>query len=843
MTTLMDRQLILEQTATDYSYNRLMKEINSRVRAGQADELAEGKVLLVHSIDAVASKISEYFDKKIYGKMGQARDILAIEFYETPKDLAFIVLATIVRSISKEVQVPTITLIRHIVKSLYDSILVRRLDRSDNNFGSFVDKRFKNRSETFRSREKIKIVKRQSTLNDEDLTDITTYIGGTLLDLVVKSGINIIETKVVKTAKKRKMQYVVYTEECFKMVLQSRERLLADYRKYPIHLVKPKDWHDFHGSGGYHTEKLYGMPIIKCRMGSKKLLEGFFKEKPMSVLYDTLNAVQGTAWRVNRRVFDVLDYVFQHNVVDHESADYNPYLIGKLPYNGTLEPEDFINIHNYGEINKTGNYKGLPIDKKMMRKYFKDLEAQRDITISNTGKAIMMNLVLFNAKEYVDEDEFYFSYQYDFRGRMYPIQQHLQPQGKGEVKSLLEFRNGCKIENEEQLQWFLIHGANCYGYDKEPYEERVSKIKELEEEIKLVAEDPLTNRQYWKDADEPYLYLAWCFEYADYLKDPINFVSHIPIALDATCSGIQIYSGLLLDKEGAEAVNVIGQTRNDIYQRVADKVETYLQAGEYIKFVNFTTSDGKAHEQSTVALANSLKGNITRKLTKRNTMTQPYSVTKYGMYEQLKAELTEMENNGKKFWIGDMWMVAKLLTDLNDRAIVDTVKGARAGQEYLKGVTADIVKQGKWVFYTSPLTEFPVLQKLHKTTLERVTTPIGRLSIRKTMDALNPQKMVSGIAPNYIHSLDAALLSMTVLKLKEDGCSNFHLVHDSYGVPINHVVALNKRVRETFIEMFETMPLRRFVKQVNPNFEGDPESIMLNTLDLTQVVDSKYIFS
>ena len=843
MTTLMDRQLILEQTATDYSYNRLMKEINSRVRAGQADELAEGKVLLVHSIDAVASKISEYFDKKIYGKMGQARDILAIEFYETPKDLAFIVLATIVRSISKEVQVPTITLIRHIVKSLYDSILVRRLDRSDNNFGSFVDKRFKNRSETFRSREKIKIVKRQSTLNDEDLTDITTYIGGTLLDLVVKSGINIIETKVVKTAKKRKMQYVVYTEECFKMVLQSRERLLADYRKYPIHLVKPNDWRDFHGSGGYHTEKLYGMPIIKCRMGSKKLLEGFFKEKPMTVLYDTLNAVQGTAWRVNRRVFDVLDYVFQHNVVDHESADYNPYLIGKLPYNGTLEPEDFINIHNYGEINKTGNYKGLPIDKKMMRKYFKDLEAQRDITISNTGKAIMMNLVLFNAKEYVDEDEFYFSYQYDFRGRMYPIQQHLQPQGKGEVKSLLEFRNGCKIENEEQLQWFLIHGANCYGYDKEPYEERVSKIKELEEEIKLVAEDPLTNRQYWKDADEPYLYLAWCFEYADYLKDPINFVSHIPIALDATCSGIQIYSGLLLDKEGAEAVNVIGQTRNDIYQRVADKVETYLQAGEYIKFVNFTTSDGKAHEQSTVALANSLKGNITRKLTKRNTMTQPYSVTKYGMYEQLKAELTEMENNGKKFWIGDMWMVAKLLTDLNDRAIVDTVKGARAGQEYLKGVTADIVKQGKWVFYTSPLTEFPVLQKLHKTTLERVTTPIGRLSIRKTMDALNPQKMVSGIAPNYIHSLDAALLSMTVLKLKGDGCSNFHLVHDSYGVPINHVVALNKRVRETFVEMFETMPLRRFVKQVNPNFEGDPESIMLNTLDLTQVVDSKYIFS
>jgi len=46
----------------------------------------------------------------------------------------------------------------------------------------------------------------------------------------------------------------------------------------------------------------------------------------------------------------------------------------------------------------------------------------------------MTNLILFNAREYLDEEEFYFSYQYDFRGRIYPIQQHLQPQGKGEVK-------------------------------------------------------------------------------------------------------------------------------------------------------------------------------------------------------------------------------------------------------------------------------------------------------------------------------------------------------------------------------------------------------------------------
>jgi len=479
----------------------------------------------------------------------------------------------------------------------------------------------------------------------------------------------------------------------------------------------------------------------------------------------------------------------------------------------------------------------------MMRKYFKDIEAQRDIVIANTGKAIMLNLVLYNAKEYLEEDEFYFSYQYDFRGRIYPIQQHLQPQGKGEVKALLEFKNGCKIENDDQLFWFLVHGANCYGYDKELYADRVDKIRAKTEEIQAIARDPIRNQHCWKDADEPYLYLAWCFEYSSYLDSPDTFVSHIPIALDATCSGIQIYSGLLRDKSGAEAVNVVGDTRNDIYQQVADKVNEYLERGEYPKYLSYKTSDGKLHEEATKALADSLKGKITRKLTKRNTMTQPYSVTRYGMYEQLKAELQEMENGGKKFWVGDSWLVAKLLTDLNDRAIAETVKGARVGQEFLKEVTGDIVRAGNWVFYTTPITKFPVLQKIHKTVMERVVTPIGKLSIRKATVDINPTKMVNGIAPNFIHSLDATLLAMTVLKLKEDGCSNFHLIHDSYGVPVNQVHNLNLRVREAFIELFQDKPLERWMKQVHPDYAKQAEDVMINTLELDEVRNSGYIFS
>ena len=839
----LEQQLEIEYQASDYSYNRLIKEINSRIKADQADELQEGKMILIHSIDLVAAKLEDYFAADIRGKMKAARDLIALEFFETPKDLAFVILATIVRSISKDAHVPTTTIIRQINKAIYDSILIRRLDRdSETTLGAFVDLRFSKRSLKWRNAEKMKIIKRQSSLNESNLTDITTYLGGLLVDLVIKSGANIIETKNVYY-KGRAVQYMVYTEECFRMVLQARDRLLAEYRKYPIMVLPPLPWTEFNGSGGYYNTGIYELSVIKARSGSKRLLERYFEKGDVSYLYKVLNVLQETPWRVNRRVYDVMETVFEDNIKDEECNFNNPYLIGGLPYNARMEPEDYINIHNYGEINTEGSYKGLPKDKVMTRKYFKDLEDQRDLIASNTGKAIMLNLVMYNAKEYLNEDEIFFSYQYDFRGRIYPIQQHLQPQGKGEVKALLEFANGSKIETEEELKWFLIHGANCYGYDKETYKERVSKIRAKTDEILAIAENPLRARLYWKDADEPYLYLAWCFEYSEYLNDPDGFESHIPIALDATCSGIQIYSGLLRDKDGAEAVNVIGDKRNDIYQQVADQVNKYLKEGDFLKELSYTTSDKKVHVVPTQAIADSLRGKVDRKLTKRNTMTQPYSVTRFGMYEQLKGELQKLDDDNKKFWVGENWLVAKFMTDLNDRAIAETVKGARIGQEYLKAVTADVVKKGEWVFYTTPITRFPVLQKIHKTKMDRVATPIGKLSIRTALKELHPQKMVNGIAPNFIHSLDATLLASTVMKLVEDGCEDFHLIHDSYGVPINQVVNLNKRVREAYIELFETDPLRQWVSQVNPLYEVQPDEIMINTLDLTEVADSGYIFS
>ena len=263
-----------------------------------------------------------------------------------------------------------------------------------------------------------------------------------------------------------------------------------------------------------------------------------------------------------------------------------------------MEATDYVKGSDYGECYTDGWKIATPIDKEGYKKYKQALDVQEGIIQINLSKAVALNLAMIDARDYLNEPNIYFSYQFDFRGRIYPVQQHLNPQGKEEIKALLEFSNGYPIETDEELYWFMIHGANCYGFDKLEYDERIVEI-EKEEEICLIAQDPIRYSSFWKDVDSPYLYLAWCFEYNDYINNPNTFRSHIPIALDGTCSGLQIYGGLLLDEVGAKEVNVVNKynednkaIRADIYGSVANKVNEYLLKHEYNKFIDITKADG-----------------------------------------------------------------------------------------------------------------------------------------------------------------------------------------------------------------------------------------------------------
>ena len=844
--TQLERQLDIEMKALNFSFDKFINDISKRIQGNSAHELPEGTILLKTCITLVASKLDEFFKAPLRGNSKRAKMYIEDYQYRT-NDLAYLITSVVISSLSSKTTVSVITLSRDIAQAIYNDYAVRDLKGNKPNLDAYMDRKYKRRGEAFIKRSKIKLAKYKLKLNDSQVSPDIAILGSMMLEVINKSGCNLIH--IYSSIDNRRNTYLVsFTKEAFKLILQAREYHMGLYLKYPILIMPPKEWTGLKGNLGYYSNNYRGLSI-KTRTSNIKTLQQFLEIKPMTRALSILNTIGKTSWRINKRIYNVINEVLTNNLVDYSSPKQSPYLLGSLPYNRQMIPTDYVKGSDYGECYSDGWKIGTPIDKEAYKKYKHDLDTQEGIIQINMSKAIALNLAMIDARDYLNEPNIYFSYQFDFRGRIYPIQQHLNPQGKEEIKALLEFSNGYSIETDEELYWFKIHGANCYGFDKLSYDERIVEIEKKEEEIKLIAQDPIRYSSLWKDTDSPYLFLAWCFEYNDYINNPNTFRSHIPIALDGTCSGLQIYSGLLLDEDGAKEVNVVNKyddngkaIRADIYGSVANKVNDYLLKHEYNKYIDITKADGTKETVSTIATASSMAGKINRSLTKRNVMTQPYSVTRYGMYNQLLDEMEDMENSNKKFWIGDRWLASKILVDLNDKAITETVKGARVGQEFLKDITRGVTQEGRYIFYTTPLIKFPVLQRINKYKDKRVNTELGRLVIRQFTDEIHHIKMASGIAPNYIHSLDATLLMLTVEKMREV-CSDFHLIHDSYGVPVKYVTLLNKCIRESYIEIFESSPLHRFVRQVLPERIGEVDSVMLNTLDLNDVRKSAYIFS
>lgn len=835
---LISEQIKLEKGAYDFSKQKYISSTQALFETGCIEQTLGGRYIIHATLDKLASQIKQYLDLELRGVNKDIQDIIAISYEDKPKELAYLILVTLLRMTTSRKVISLKNLISHLVTNLYKDIQIKLLEKGDNTYKAFIEKRYKRRSNAFKIKEKRKIAERTEMLSIEGLNKERIKIGAVLIELIVNSNIDIIDIIHERLGNKTR-QYIKFTDNCNELLTLAKDNLSEGSIKYPIFVVPPRKWGGFEGTGGYYTEELYKVPIIKHRGEIRNELREYFRKKDKRELLKLMNNLQATPWIINKRVLDTISKIVDENIIDPRSLQNNPYLIGGLPYGDRVHPLDWIDYSKYGGKIEEGKHKNLPKDKTKLREFFKEVEENRDTINANFGKAISLKLALNEAKFYSKYDEIYFSYQYDFRGRVYPLQQYLNPQGNSVIKSLLLFKNGCKITNDKEIKWFLIHGANCFGYSKLSYDERIELIRKEFDNALLVASNPLKYRELWQDTDEPFMYLAWCFELEGFSKDPKNYLVHIPISLDATCSGIQIYSGLLRDPVGAKAVNVTGQVRSDIYQQVADLVNKYLEDIKSVETIDFKVSNGEEREINVTETFLSLRGKITRELTKQNTMTLPYSVTKYGMSLQLRDKLQEMERNGKVFWKGEKWIVAKILTELNHRAINEIVQGAKIGQQYLKDVCNVLTKRNEYVAYTVPLSGFPVVQKIKKTKEERISTTLGRLSIKTNVEGLNNQKMVNGIAPNFVHSIDASMLFLTVKKLEKKGCMDFHMVHDSFGVPVNHVEDLNKAVRESFLEVMECNPLKVFKDQVLPEFE-DPE---LGNLELKQVLKSTYFFS
>lgn len=589
----------------------------------------------------------------------------------------------------------------------------------------------------------------------------------------------------------------------------------------------PKDWVT-PIDGGFHTKELRrSHPIVVSSRASARHL---YREAQMPVVLAAVNALQRTQWRVNERILGVLYQLSEAGV--HTDEIVSVHDKPKPPVPGWLKPGMTKEQMTEQQANDFHAWK------RLMSEWYteKKLSGTRFARFYAATRA---------AEMFRGYPALHFVYFADSRGRLYPMTYGVNPQGSDLQKALLEFGVGKPLVTEDAIRWFHIQGANKWGFDKATLSERFMFAHERKEEWLHYSQDPVNNRG-WLQADSPLQFLAWCFEYAAWCEAPDTFLSRVAISMDGSCNGLQNLSAMLRDEVGGRATNLTNnEVMEDIYRRVSEAATVRLST---ILSSLSSTVVGKSRPPKELAQL-WLSHGLNRTLVKRSVMTTPYGVTMRSATDYVIEDYLK-KVTGHPFEQHEYRQAAQVLMQAVWPAIGDVVVKGRQAMDWLKKSARLIVKdfpnQGEdnepIIWWTSP-SGFPASQSYFEVEVHRINTRlIGPEKIRvvSEVDEADVNKHASGLAPNFVHSMDAAHLHLVAAAAVSRGIGHLAMIHDDYGTHAADAQVMFDLIREMFVWMYEKHdPIAAFHAQY-PVTPAPPEK---GNLNIREVLDSKFFFS
>jgi DNA-directed RNA polymerase len=341
-----------------------------------------------------------------------------------------------------------------------------------------------------------------------------------------------------------------------------------------------------------------------------------------------------------------------------------------------------------------------------------------------------------------------------------------------------------------------------------------------------VANDPIGTRDLWGNADKPWQFLAWCFEARGFAHEGESFVSRLPIALDGSCNGLQHFSAMLRDPIGGKATNLVdAATPADIYQAVADVCIAKLMLDP----------DPLAKRW--------LEFGIDRSLCKKPVMTMPYGSTRQACMQSVYACIMEKD----KEFFEKAFKAAVFLTKFIWESIGEVVVAARTAMDWLRRAAGEVSKYNKPLIWTAP-SGFRVRQFYSNSSVRRIETAIGGssvvLNVADKPAGVSAYRMRNGASPNFVHSMDAAHLVLTVNAAQDRGIKDFACIHDDYGTHAADTPEFFRIIREEFVKMYESHNPLEELKESTLQHAGVelPDAPGYGTLDIKSVLTSKYFF-
>jgi DNA-directed RNA polymerase, mitochondrial len=831
ITPLYQRQLDLEIESAGMGAERFRHRRDKAVTKGQGDATTPGRFIIRRAIEPLSDGMTEYVGEAMGGRPGP-RPVAAKLLKDMDHDVAaFVVIRTVVQKLMQRGYVPLLVLAYDVGGALEAEARFREFQETapalfatvSSNLNRDGASEFHRQVVLTYAMGKFDIPWNRWSRNDR------IHLGANCLDLLQKyTGIitiNQIGAAGLTNGKERQKNrrhpdtHIVSIEpKHLDWITQSfaKGEGLANTRMPMIH--PPKAW-DYSFTGGYLSKMERPMPLIRqAHRGQKKALE----KAGLHAVFSGLNALQETRWQINRPILETMDVLSKMNI---PVAGLVPPKDADLPY----QPAD------------------IATNPDALRKW---KWAARDVHRANAKsrqQRVKQEAFLDEAKRFLDEEAIYFPHSLDFRGRAYPMPVNIHPQGEDMVRAILKFADPKPL-GERGKFWLAVHGANCFGVDKVSFEERVAWVEAHHFRIKSCYLDPLMDR-WWTQADNPWQFLAFCIEWGSmwegvgyFWEKPEDFPSSIPVALDGSCNGLQHFSAMLLDSNGGAAVNLLPADKpQDIYQKVADQV-----------IERFTVmSKNEALGKEADWAYGWIQFGINRKITKRPVMVLPYGGTIRSCVKYVREAVEERIAGGQKHNFGDdlsdaLGFLAKTVWS----AIGDVILAARKAMEWLQGTARVLTKAGHPIRWTTP-SGFIVHQQYHEQVSSRIKLLMSgsRVDIRVTNEGpeLAKSKQANSVSPNFVHSLDAAAMIMTVDRLHGMGLRHFAMVHDSYAVHACDTDTLAEVLRETFIRMYETDPLTQFRDEVismYPDVADDLKPLpKKGTLNLWQIMSADFFFA
>ena len=824
MQDLYQRQIDLEEEYSTASLVAGQKQVLDAFEQGRAADIGQGRILLAKSFEVALNDVTEWLKVPTRGVGGKYKRLLKI----APLDvIVMAALREIINGCASPEPMPMQNVLRNVGRIIESESMLACMNKISEKYTKrtveYLDaagtKSTSHRYRTFLAGSKT------MGLNwDIWSTDERIGVARLLLTQLYEStglfqwGVNSFTAGA--------SSYFLEPSPVLAKHFQEVQGAAKAVVKYPPMLIKPNDWLG-QNNGGYFTEwfnhysPMCGIRYIKRE--HKQWILDHLESPVSSPVRSAMNKAQSVPYRVNKAVLQTLRSAMAMRVG----------ILGLPSFVESPKP-----VFPLGD----GWQKDTASAEELEQFSFWKVQMSDWYTQENKRKGRHTGLLakISELARYQDEAELYFPTFIDWRGRLY-FRSNLNPQANDAVKGCIEFAHGKRL-GAVGLHWLKVHVANSCGYDKHDDKIKAAWVDDNWAYISDFINNPLD-----VDAPEPdtaftLLQAGLALQEALSLDNPEDYICHVPVAMDATCSGLQHLSALTRDTTGAYYTNLIDNgtdKKSDIYMRVAEVAEDTRDKYMVSKQKD---EDGSIVTKLDPVVANYWKDTpISRNMAKKPVMTFVYGSTLLSTIDSIALEMVEagmpmIKDDSGKILYSFNTLAAPIGKALRV-GVAETVPESAKMMKYLQSVVRK--HKSECLRWFNPV-GVPVVNWAEGTVIKRIeikSMGVAAISMVSGNNTYNTRVAANGIVPNFVHSMDSAHLCLTIL----DAACDILPIHDSFATHPCDVPMMHESLRNTFIKMYKDFKIEDFLDFNNVDIEEYAPPIQGN-LDLEVIKDSRFMF-